>query len=205
MPKVVDHDKQREKIAEAAWKVIRSGGLAQATVRNIAQEAGLSFGAMRHYFNSQSELLRFAMNLVSDRVKERIRSMRLFASGFNMEDAKRLLMQLLPLDEESTLEMEVWLAFSAKSLSDPELKPRSDEVYDELRKVMMDIVGAMIRTETAKPGLDEELEAERLYALIDGLALHRMLRPGSLSPAMMEAVLTHHLNSLCDKEGSDRT
>jgi Transcriptional regulator len=198
MPKVVDHDKQKEKIAEAAWRVIRSGGLGQATVRNIAQEAGLSFGAMRHYFNSQSELLRFAMNLVSDRVKERIQSMGLFASGFQMEDAKRLLLQFLPIDEERTLEMEVWFAFTAKSLSDPELKPHSDEVYDTLRKIMKDIVGAMVQTEKAKPGLDEELEAERLYALIDGLALHRMLRPDTLSPAMMEAALTRHLDSLCD-------
>lgn len=204
MPKVVDHDKQKQKIAEAAWRVIQRDGMAQATVRNIAQEARLSFGAMRHYFNSQSELLRFAMNLASDRVGERIVSMKLFSSGFSMEDVTRLLLQLLPLDEERTLEMEVWLAFTTKSLSDPDLRTHSEEVYDALHKIMSDIIDTMIKTGTAKPGLDRELEAERLYALIDGLALHRMLRPERLSPAAMEAALKLHLESLCDKEGSDR-
>ncbi len=36
-----------------------------ATV-NIAQEAGLSLGALRHYFTTQDELLGYAMILVKE-------------------------------------------------------------------------------------------------------------------------------------------
>ncbi|MEN2447820.1 TetR family transcriptional regulator, partial [Bacillus sp. JR_15] len=56
MPKIVDHEKQKEKIAEAVWNVIHRDGLEQCTVRNVAKEAGLSAGSMRHYFPHQSEL-----------------------------------------------------------------------------------------------------------------------------------------------------
>ena len=68
MPKIVDHDKQRLLVAEAAWRVIRRDGMEQASVRKIAEEAGISPGSMRHYFSTQSELLLYAMTLVSDRV-----------------------------------------------------------------------------------------------------------------------------------------
>lgn len=74
MPKIVDHDKRKIEIAEATWKVIVEEGIEQATVRKIAQATGLSVGALRHYFASQSDLLRFSMELVSERVIERITS-----------------------------------------------------------------------------------------------------------------------------------
>jgi AcrR family transcriptional regulator len=48
MPKIVDHDKQRVLVAEAAWRIIRKNGMEQASVRNIAEEAGISVGSMRH-------------------------------------------------------------------------------------------------------------------------------------------------------------
>lgn len=41
MPKIVDHEKRRKRIAKAMWKVILKKGMEGATVRNIAQEAGL--------------------------------------------------------------------------------------------------------------------------------------------------------------------
>ena len=59
MPKIVDHDKQRQRVAEVALRVIQRGGLEKATVRNIAEEAELSVGSLRHYFTSQAELLAF--------------------------------------------------------------------------------------------------------------------------------------------------
>ena len=63
MPKQVDHEKRRRQIAEATWRLISTEGIEQATVRKIAQEAGLSLGALRHYFATQDELLRFSMEL----------------------------------------------------------------------------------------------------------------------------------------------
>lgn len=72
MPKIVNHELRKVQIAEATWKVIVKEGLENATVRNIARESGLSVGSLRHYFPSQSDLLLFSMELVSERVLSRI-------------------------------------------------------------------------------------------------------------------------------------
>lgn len=73
MPKQIDHEKRRKQIAEATWRVILERGMEGASARNIAKEAGLSLGALRHYFSTQDELLAFAMKLVQEKVTDRIK------------------------------------------------------------------------------------------------------------------------------------
>lgn len=59
MPKIVDHDEKRKQIAEAAWNIIRKEGVEKASIRRVAAEAGMSSGALRHYFSTQDEMLLF--------------------------------------------------------------------------------------------------------------------------------------------------
>ncbi|OMF59220.1 TetR/AcrR family transcriptional regulator [Paenibacillus sp. FSL R5-0766] len=195
MPKIVDHDKQRMIVAEAAWRIIRRDGMEQASVRNIAEEAGISVGSMRHYFSTQSELLLYAMNLVSERVSHRVQQMSF--TGSPMDNMKRLLLEFLPNTEEKLAEMEVWYAFTARSKTDPTLKELANTVYDELRKAVGSVITYLIKLDLSKPDLDKELEIERLYALVDGLGIHTVLRPDQMNGRLMDDVLTLHLASLC--------
>ncbi|WEZ71146.1 TetR/AcrR family transcriptional regulator [Bacillus altitudinis] len=89
--------------------MIKQEGLESASVRKIAVEAGISAGSMRHYFSTQQELFLFSMNLIQERVKERIAKLPL--NGSTEENVFTLLEQVLPLDEERIFEMEVWQAF----------------------------------------------------------------------------------------------
>lgn len=195
MPKIVDHEYQREKVAEAAWRVIRKYGIEQASVRKVAEEAGVSAGSMRHYFTTQSELYAYSMRLVSERVKERAHQIR--PKGNLKEDILEYLRQVLPLNEETRLEMEVWFAFVAKSMSDSSLKTLRNQVDDDLRQLFRKLVEALIDTGLVSADLDHDLEAERFYALIDGLAIHAVLRPEVLTSEKVESVMKHHLNALC--------
>ncbi|WP_413373817.1 TetR/AcrR family transcriptional regulator [Paenibacillus taichungensis] len=195
MPKIVDHEKQRLLVAEAAWRVIRRDGMEQASVRNIALEAGISTGSMRHYFSTQSELLLYAMNLVSERVSNRITQMSFDASP--LENMKLLLLELLPSTDEKMAEMEVWYAFTAKSKTDPVLKEHADKVYDELRHAMATVITYLVKLNLSRTDLDKELEIERLYALVDGLGIHAILRPDQMNTKIMENILTTHLATLC--------
>jgi AcrR family transcriptional regulator len=201
MPKIINHEKQKEKIAEATWRVIQREGLEGATVRKIAKESGLSMGSMRHYFSSQSQLFAFSMELINSKAEQRINSMNLFSAGPNVEDIRRVLLQLLPLDAERKLETQVWLSFSAKSLSDPELQALAGRFYDILYDALKLVLDSLISLNLAKPDLDKEIEAERLCALIDGLGYHCIMRPDQITPVMIESVLMHHLESLCSSKG----
>lgn len=45
-------------------------------------------------------------------------------------------------------------------------------------------------------GHDVALEASRLHALLDGLALHAIMRPAKASPSQVKAVIGRHLDAL---------
>ncbi|RCX21580.1 TetR family transcriptional regulator [Fontibacillus phaseoli] len=195
MPKIVDHDKQRRIVAEAALRVIRQSGLERATVRRIAEEAGLSVGSMRHYFSTQEELFSFCMSLFVERVEERLENFQ--CEGPLLHDLKELLLQFLPVDQERTLEMEVWFSFSAKTLVYPELRKLSASVQDGLHKASRFVLDELAASKLAKPGLDVELETEKLYALIDGLAVHGILQRDRLAPERVEVIVEQHLRTLC--------
>ncbi|MBW7477631.1 TetR family transcriptional regulator [Paenibacillus oenotherae] len=196
MPKIVDHHKQKEKLAEAAWRVILREGMERASVRNIAEEAGLSAGSLRHYFSTQSELLAFSMEMVSVRVKERIRGLPF--TGEPIADAQLLLWELLPIDEERRAEMAVWLAFTAKALSDPLLQPLKDEIYAEMKLGMVSVIEELFNRYHSTASKEERaLEAERLYALLDGLAIHSIMKPAEVDAGVMKSVIKQHINSIC--------
>ncbi|MEU5952414.1 TetR/AcrR family transcriptional regulator [Streptomyces sp. NPDC047525] len=189
MPKVVDPQLRRRELAEAVWRVVRRDGLDHASVRNVAREAGLSMGSLRHYFVSQSELMAFALRMVIDRIEQRIAA--LPPDDDPLRHAARTLAELLPLDDQRRAENEVWLAFTARAMTDPELRTLRDEGYDTLRAGCRGLVAGLI-----SPCRDPEQETARLHALVDGLAVHAAMRPDIETPQSMYAVVVDHLAEL---------
>lgn len=195
MPKIVDHEKQRKMVAAAAIRVIRDHGLEHATVRNIAKEAGLSVGSMRHYFATQAELFAFCMNLFADRVQQRVEALQMNESV--LQNMKNLLLQFLPLDEDRKIEMEVWFSFTAKVLVYPELKKLSDQMHQGMYMSAQFVIQELQTQGLADPDMDAGVETEKLYALIDGLAIHMLMQPERLTAERVEQVIEQHLNMLC--------
>lgn len=194
MPKIVNHEIRRKKVAEAAWRVIQKEGLEKASVRNISQEANMSLGAMRHYFKSQSELWIFCMQMVIDRVSERIEKLDIPS---NTEQAiLSFIDQVLPIDEDRRAESEVWLAFISKSLVDPELHRLRQESHDALHQLFRSLIEALIEQKLASPDLDLDIETMRLHALIDGFAIHGITQKGKITAKEMKKVICHHMKSL---------
>ncbi|NGN62691.1 TetR/AcrR family transcriptional regulator [Streptomyces sp. A7024] len=188
---MVDPEQRRAELAEAVWRVITRDGLDHASIRNVAAEAGLSAGSLRHFFPSHSALLEFAMRLVMDRITQRIEA--LPAAGDPHDDVLQVLSEFLPLDKRRRIESEVWLAFTARALVDPPLRALRDEAYDLLRAACLNQIGRLTGPGAA---LDADLETDRLYALIDGLLVHGVTRPARATPTTLLAVLDHHLREL---------
>ncbi|WP_235775522.1 TetR/AcrR family transcriptional regulator [Paenibacillus sinensis] len=187
-------------MAEATWRVIRKAGMENATVRQIAQEAGFSPGFMRHYFSSQSELLAYAMNLVSDRVRRRIESYPF--DGTPLANMLWVLGVFLPLDEERQAEMEVWLAFKVKSLTEPSLQELAIRVRSEMKAVMEGLILSLIESGEARPGLHADRESEPMLVYIDGLALHGLLYPDQMPPSRISELLELYVKSLCSESAN---
>jgi AcrR family transcriptional regulator len=194
MPRLVDHERRRRELGDAVWRVIRSRGIDGASIRTVAREAGWSPGSLRHYFTTQSELLSFAMQMVVDRVEARVAALDPPPDPRAAVDQR--LHEVLPLDDERRAENEVWLAFAARALVDPELRARHEGVDEALRAACARALHELSEAGRLRPELDLELEAERLHGLLDGLAFHTAMRPNRMSPRRIRSVLARHLDSL---------
>ncbi|MBC6465059.1 TetR/AcrR family transcriptional regulator [Actinomadura alba] len=192
MPKVVDPAERRRELTAAVWRVIRRDGLDQASVRNVAREAGVSMGSLRHYFATQSELLVFALQVIIDRIETRIAT--LPTEPESRRQAERVLAELLPMDAERAAENEVWLAFTARAMVDPGLRALRDRSHDTLREGCRAVVRRLAGGDGA--GTDVELEADRLHSLIDGLAVHAAMRPDVTTSERMRVIIARHLDEL---------
>ncbi|RJS61225.1 TetR/AcrR family transcriptional regulator [Bacillus sp. PK3_68] len=193
MPKLVDHDKRKKHIAEATWRVILEQGMEGATVRNIAKEAGLSLGALRHYFSTQNELLIYAMELVKEQAEARINQI-VVEDLPPKEMMLKILIELVPITKETMAEMEVWFAFIAYNRhKEADFNVLHDGIFNGISRM----IHYLRESKLLKEGLDVSIETEKLYALVDGLALHAMLDPNRTSRERLINVLKSHIDSIC--------
>jgi AcrR family transcriptional regulator len=194
MPKLVDHDRRRSDIAAAARRVLRRDGIERITVRHVAHEAGMSPGALRHYFPRQDDLVRFALRQFLDDLQDRIAAIDFPAD--HLDAAVLLVEQVLPLDEQRREDMEVWLGYTERARFDPVLRDLSLESQDALALLARSALAHLDQGGILVAGLDLDLETIRLHALIDGLALHAYVHPERLSPDELRRVVRHHLGEL---------
>ena len=194
MPKLVDHDARRRELAQALWRVVVHKGIDHVSVRSVAAEAGWSPGALRHYFDSQDQLLEFAMDLVAERVRQRAAA--LPQGGGWRDQVLNVLEQFLPTDAERRAETAIWFAFSARAQVDPGLRRRRTALHDELREGIAKIITELARHGAIRSDIEPSVETDRLHALVDGLCLHSLVHPRQLTPARMRTVVVAHLDSL---------
>lgn len=177
MPRRIDLDRRREQLAEAVWTTIRQRGIGAVSIRTVADEAGVAVGSLRHVFPTRSELIQFSAELMLRRATERIRATP--RSGDVVADAISLLSHVLPLEPDSRVELEVNLALIAESPALPELVPVRDHTYRQLTMLCEHVVASLA------PGLDPAAtahESRRLFAMVDGLALHLLIDPDGAHP-----------------------
>ncbi|MBM4524437.1 TetR/AcrR family transcriptional regulator [Prescottella equi] len=194
MVKRTSTEARREEIADAVLQVIRRDGIGAASVRTVADEAGLSTGSLRHFFGTQSELLLFAMELVTRRVHERIPAIEF--TGDLRADARLLAEQFVPLDADRRGEMDVWQAFVVAARTDPALAEVRDRTDREMYEGFLRLVGALHDAGLLAPDTSVEVEAARLHALVDGLAAHGVNHPRRMDAERLRAVLDAHFAAL---------
>jgi AcrR family transcriptional regulator len=187
MPKIVDPVERRRAVVEAVFRVVARLGVAQVTLRDVAAEAGLAIGSVRHYFDSHHELLVAAAREMVARVEARVIAHRdkLTPGDDPMRVVEEVIEEFLPMDAARADEIAVWLEFVVAARTDPELRPISVELHEGLRTVANLLL--------ARLGVDDPVEIERLAALVDGLALGGALHPTRLEPETIRAVVRRHL------------
>ncbi|MDI6104062.1 TetR/AcrR family transcriptional regulator [Actinoplanes sp. NEAU-A12] len=204
MPKVVDHDQRRADLVRAVWAVIGLHGIEGATVRRVAEQAGVSMGGLRYYFDSQQGLLRFAALAVAGNVSARVRA--LLQSDSDAANRARLLLEaMLPVDQERRVEADVWLAFLIRSRVDDALEELRSKAWTGTRHICRLAVSlrrgvAMPETIGAElPDADLETWAQHLHMFVDGLTVQAVTYPDRLSTDDLRVAVHRQLALVADR------
>ncbi len=179
-------DERDRAVVEAAWRVLVRDGLAALSVRNVAAEAGLAPSSLRYTFPTQASVRERAVEVVLDRLRERIAAIPDDLDGSAW--ARAALRELLPLDAERRTEMEVTLALGTAALTDPALHPAHHAMNETVREICARAATTL--------GRMSNVDIDHLHALVDGLALHIVRRNRGEETEWAVRVLDAHLEAL---------
>lgn len=201
MPKIVDAVARRAEIVDAVFRIIAVDGLERASLREVADEAGLAVGSVRHYFAGSEDLLSHSFAAVVDRITGRLTAAlpaiaaSVPGAGPHREAVLTLLGEFLPLDEERAVDACVWMAFKNAARIRPFLEAEADRSHREVAAVVGQVITALV-PDDGDGQQSLAVEAERLLATLDGLCMHALLQPAWMTAQMCHDVLDRHLKSL---------
>ncbi|HEX9087385.1 MAG TPA: TetR family transcriptional regulator C-terminal domain-containing protein [Arthrobacter sp.] len=210
MPKFVDAALRRQEVVEAVFRIVAADGLERASLREVADEAELAVGSVRHYFASSDELLMHSFGVVVDRIVGR-----LTAADERLAEARpgtpehhqgvlTLLGEFLPLDDERAVDACVWMAFKNAARTKPFLAPEADRSHRAVAAIVGRLVLEVASAADTDAAMDQQrlvTEAERLLATLDGLTMHALLQPEWMTAQMCSDVLESHLSGLASSAG----
>ncbi|MFE7525558.1 TetR/AcrR family transcriptional regulator [Kitasatospora sp. NPDC057542] len=195
MPKQVDHRERREMIARALWRVVERRGATHLTMREVAQEAGISLGQLQHYFDSRAQMLSFAMDFAGEQSALRVgRALGALGERPHPRDVLRvMLVELLPLHADARATSRMSAAYVLEALHDEEVHARARGGLLQGRAMVEQVVRQAIADGYLAPDRDPVVETDLLLALTGFTTL---LELEVVEPAAVLAAVDRHLERL---------
>ncbi len=194
MPKIVDHDAQRVRFAEAAMRLIARHGIEGVTMRAVATEANLSYGSLFHYFESKDDLLMHAIRHLTSGQTARVNEYESQYSG--LKALEHLLCDDAIVNDSSRESWMVWLTFQYKVALDESFA----ELHAELiRGWLARIRGLLTEAQEAgdvRSSIDIDGEAMAVWAYSTGVGQLGLLHPQSMSPDLQKRLISAYLDKL---------
>ena len=194
MPKIVDHDVQRVKFAEAAMRLIAQHGLEGLTMRAVAAESGLSYGSLFHYFRSKDELLVHAVRHSTSLQGERIDAYTSKYSGLTA--LEHLLCDDAEITESTRDDWMVWLTFLYKAALQASFATAYAELIDGWQARIARLLEEAKGAGEIGQDLDLEFEAMAIWAYSAGVGQLGLLHPNLLTVTVQKQLISAYLDKL---------
>lgn len=171
-PLVVDREKRRKQILDAAASVFSKKGFGSARMEDIAVKAGISKGLVYEYFKNKDELFFALYDHVSQQFYELI--FRNIEKEKTVEAALKKMIQATfdALDEWEEFG-HIFLDFWAEHRRARAMQVRFSELYSRDRARLAEFIEAGIRKGEFRK-MDPIASAAIIIALLDGLMLQRI-------------------------------
>jgi AcrR family transcriptional regulator len=123
VPKQVDHEQRRVELIDALFRIAARDGLAAASIRAVAAEAGVPAPQVQYYFGNKALLLSGALELLGRRVVQR--GLALMNEAGDDPPPEALLRAALtgshPIDDESRHNLVLFFCFYVAALTEPSM------------------------------------------------------------------------------------
>jgi TetR/AcrR family transcriptional regulator, transcriptional repressor of bet genes len=171
VPKKIDHQARRLELTEALWRITRREGWDAISLRKVAAEAGVSMGMVQHYFTTKDEMLRFAIEMIEEDVRARVRER---VAKLPQPHTPRLLVwtvlsEMIPRPTRRTTEIEAAEIFMRRFMLSPESKARFAASGGQLRTAIRDQILLSRKDSGPRAEADADRDAGGLVALLNGL------------------------------------
>lgn len=180
---------RREAMIRAVLDLVAEGGLQTATVRAIADRAGVTPGLIGHYFGTKEDLTRAAYRQMMDRMTADNETAIAAAGTADRPAAQRLadfVATALRPPVMDALRLGLWASFLQAIRREPEMREIHRQTYLSYRDILEQLIGALNR-----PGADAarcRADAIACNALIDGLWLEGAALPEDFEPGALERI-----------------
>ncbi|MDX6285045.1 MAG: hypothetical protein QOG53_530 [Frankiales bacterium] len=173
----------RERLLDAAAKVFAQKGFNGASLDDVADEAGLTKGAVYSNFDSKEDLV---TTLIEERVdRPELGIADIVGGDESTEKQAASAGDLYMARSDDKRERESYLLgyeFSLHLARNPDLVPRFNQRYRNLRAATADLMEANATEAGFRLPMPKEELATILMALGTGLMLDRLIDPDSVSP-----------------------
>lgn len=186
MPKKVDHEERRRSIAEALLRLAGTGGLEGVSLRSVAAEAGISMGAVQHYFGTKDEMLHFALEYSGVAREKRIVD-KLSEAGTQptpRQILRAIAVEVLPASDRSRSEWLVGIAFFARAVHDPRLAAIAAGGGAQVAEYVASLLAGARDAGDLAEGIDPSMEAMVFWSLVDSSASSTVLGERSVDDAI---------------------
>lgn len=176
----IDQDKRRQDIARLTIDLVAREGLAAATIRRIAAEAGSSTTVITHYFDDKEELLVWAFQRLSAEGEQRFEA----ALRQDPSDVIGALLTMVPWCPANVRRWKAYLAFWDGAARNPQLAALLAQSTRAGTEQLHRLLGAK-----AMAGAELGKSGRLLSAVIQGLALQILVDRESWDEGRIRDVL----------------
>ncbi|WP_192247368.1 TetR/AcrR family transcriptional regulator [Mesorhizobium caraganae] len=138
MPKIIDVELTRLRIARAAGRAIAWKGISAVTMIDIANAAGATTGMITHYFESKADIIAAALRIPFLNMERKIAY--LLEQGET--DLAILLDAAIPASKSHSEDSVIWVNFWGVIAADPEFRKLNASLHREGKKVYDRVIRA---------------------------------------------------------------
>lgn len=194
MPKIVDHEQQRQQLSSTVANALAELGLENTTLRAVASRHGCTKGMVQHYFADKEELMVAALIHIEKQCAERLAAINGNHKGLSLLHAR--LDAQLPIDSEVLEEWKVRFSFSTRAAGSKEMRDRLRQFQDGYQKVGMSCLRQAQRAGDLKPGLSLRNSYRSLMALVSGMSVSVVTGEDGLSASSQRQILKTAIENL---------